>query len=140
MNFTRIAATDPNLNKILSSLTTARFDYNTLARAFNDTDVGGLLHFAFASNSTAIIAQLEKRGLKRDADFTVHVQAVKGLEGQPDVQTAFVTRTSAAVATILPPPARVRKPKEVVKAVAPVAVAPAAKPQVAAQAKAAQKA
>jgi len=139
MNFTRIAPTDPNLSKILSNLSSARFDYNALARAVNDTEVGGLLHFPFASNSTAIITQLEKRGLKRDADFTVHVQAVKAAEGT-EVQTAFVTRTSGAVAAILPPPARVRKPKEVVKAVAPVAVASAAKPQVAAQAKAAQKA
>lgn len=140
MSFTRIAATDPNLSNILSSLSSARFDYNALAREVNNTEVGGLIHFPFASTRTAIITQLEKRGLRRDADFTVHVQNVK--TGDKEVETAFVTRTSDVVAKILPPPARVRKPKEVVKAAAPVAVPAQVKPQsqVPAQAKAAQRA
>jgi hypothetical protein len=125
--FTRITTDNPNFGTIKSQLaaTIDRFDYNALAREFNSLAVGELISFPYSKGKIALLAkQFEKRGLKRDNDYTAQGREV---EGQP--YTVFVTRVSDRAAEILTPkprgPRGPRKPKAPAEGGTSAAAAPA---------------
>ena len=111
--FTKITSTNPNFEQIKSQLAQSsdRCHYNALAREYNTLGVGELVSFPYTQGKLAVLAkQMEKRGLKRDADFTVQGNAVG--EGKDQTYNAFVTRVSDKEAGILAPAARApRAPK-----------------------------
>lgn len=109
--FTKITAQNPNFDQIKSQLAQSsdRFDYNALAREYNTLGVGELVSFPYTQGKLAVLAkQMEKRGLKRDADFTVQGNAVG--EGKNQTYNAFVTRVSDKEAGILAPAPRAPRP------------------------------
>lgn len=85
------------IQKTLAEAAT-RFDYNELTRAFNALAVGAILAFDFQKAKVAMLAkQLEKRGLKRDEDYTV----VGAQNGENGPEVAYVTRLTEKAGNIV---------------------------------------
>lgn len=71
----------------------ARFDYDGMASAYNETEVGGYLSFEFKRGKSAIVSnQLTKRGLTRGDDF--EVRCVANSEAGEDAATVIIHRLS----------------------------------------------
>lgn len=85
------------IQKTLAEAAT-RFDYNELTRAFNALAVGAILAFDFPKAKVAMLAkQLEKRGLKRDEDYTV----VGAQNGENGPEVAYITRLTEKAGNIV---------------------------------------
>lgn len=107
MKFTSIAPDSEQFAKVASqfeSLNSDRFDYDALARAYNETAKGGYIQFENkAGKSSVIRADLEKRGLEKGIDFTINAA---GKEGDDKTDVVFIRRETDKVAT-----GKVREPR-----------------------------
>ncbi len=100
MKFTVIDQSSTNFAAVQAALAnaTSRFDYNELARTYNKLTTGAILQFEYAKAKIAMLAkQLEKRGLKRDQDYTL----VGATEGESKNEVAFLTRLSTVESNIV---------------------------------------
>ncbi len=98
MKFAVIAPSDPTFAALTAGLNTlnARFDYEELANAYNETPVGAVLKFEYKDGKMSIVGkQLEKRGLARGVDCTVQ-SAIEGAdaEGKGGTHYVYVTRNT----------------------------------------------
>lgn len=100
MKFNVIDQTSANYAAIQAALASAvtRFDYNELARVYNQRQPGAIVQFEYSKAKIAMLAkQLEKRGLKRDQDFTLVGATNEATKGEE----AFITRLSEVPANIV---------------------------------------
>lgn len=105
--FTKIQKNDAAYAELTSQLdsivsTGSRFPYNELATNYNDLAPNEHLEFPLAKNKlSALVQQLDKRGLARNADYKAIVVPVKDDETGREVETAFITRYTTVAASII---------------------------------------
>lgn len=98
-----------------------RFDYDGMAKAYNDLAIGEILTFDYKRGKASVVRQqMEKRGLTNGADFDVRSAAQ---EGNEDTATVLIQRNSDKPAGAVQHAARGRKPGSTT---APAAAATAA--------------
>lgn len=96
MIFNKITKNDEShaeVSKGLAELAASnnRFPYNALVSGYNELQPEEHITFDYAkSKASQLVAQLGKRGLVRDRDYSLVIEA--GEEGSTD--TAFITRVS----------------------------------------------
>lgn len=85
------------LKEELSTISSqSHFDYNGLVRQYNELEPEELVDFPYEKKKqSGLVAQLLKRGLQRDVDYTLVMTEVESeKKGEKDVETAFITRVS----------------------------------------------